>query len=94
MSKTFPIDLAQLAQTNKVKNPAFLLIYSLQENQLESFLVLPEQAQANAKNSLVASSELNSLDAPRKETIAIRKTVTNTSRQDVIATATEFSPRS
>jgi CHAT domain-containing protein len=80
--------LAQLAQQTG-KKPAFINI-SLQENQLESFLVLPEQVQANAKNSLVASSELNSLDAPGKDTIAIRKTVTNTSRKDVIATATEF----
>ncbi|MEY2857842.1 MAG: hypothetical protein RLZZ74_2154 [Cyanobacteriota bacterium] len=80
--------LAQLAQQTG-KKPAFINI-SLQENQLESFLVLPEQVQANAKNSLVASSELNSLDPPGKDTIAIRKTVTNTSRKDVIATATEF----
>jgi CHAT domain-containing protein len=80
--------LAQLAQQTG-KKPAFINI-SLQENQLESFLVLPEQVQANAKNSLVASSKLNSLDAPGKDTIAIRKTVTNTSRKDVIATATEF----
>jgi CHAT domain-containing protein len=80
--------LAQLAQQTG-KKPAFINI-SLQANQLESFVVLPEQVQANAKNSLVASSKLNGLDAPRKETIAIRKTVKNTSREDIIATATEF----
>jgi CHAT domain-containing protein len=80
--------LAQLAQQTG-KKPAFINI-SLQANQLESFLVLPEQVQANANNSLVASSELNSLDAPPKKAIALRKTVTNTSREDIIATATEF----
>jgi CHAT domain-containing protein len=80
--------LAQLAQQTG-KKPAFINI-SLQENQLESFVVLPEQVQANAQNSLVASSELNGVESPRKETIALRKTVTNTSREDIIATATEF----
>jgi CHAT domain-containing protein len=80
--------LAQLAQQTG-KKPAFINI-SLQANQLESFVVLPEQVQANAQNSLVASSELNGVDAPRKETIALRKTITNTSRKDIIATATEF----
>jgi len=80
--------LAQLAQQTG-KKPAFINI-SLQKNQLESFLVLPEQVQANAKNSLVASSELNGVDTPPKKAIALRKTVTNTSREDIIATATEF----
>ncbi|MGL5834367.1 MAG: CHAT domain-containing protein, partial [Waterburya sp.] len=80
--------LAQLAQQTG-KKPAFINI-SLQENQLESFVVLPEQVQANAKNSLVASSKLSGLDTPEKEALAIRKTVKNTSREDIIATATEF----
>lgn len=80
--------LAQLAQQTG-KKPAFINI-SLQENQLESFVVLPEQVQANAKNSLVASSKLSGIDAPEKEAVAIRKTVKNTSREDIIATATEF----
>jgi CHAT domain-containing protein len=80
--------LAQLAQQTG-KKPAFINI-SLQENQLESFVVLPEQVQADTKTSLVASSKLNGLDAPEKKALAIRKTVTNTSREDIIATATEF----
>jgi CHAT domain-containing protein len=82
--------LAQLAQQTG-KKPAFINI-SLQENQLESFVVLPEQLQqANAKNSLVASSELNAIDAPPvSQSLLIRKTVKNTSRQNIIAKATEF----
>ena len=80
--------LAQLAEQTG-KKPAFINI-SLQSNQLESFVVLPEQTQADANNSVVASSELNSLDAPQTDALSLRKTVEDTSRKDVIATATNF----
>ncbi|PSB11466.1 CHAT domain-containing protein [Pleurocapsa sp. CCALA 161] len=81
--------LAQLAEQTG-KKAAFINI-SLQNNQLESFVVLPEQVQANAETSLVASSELNGIDAPPAAQVPIiRKTVKNTSRKDIIAKATEL----
>ncbi|MEO1670684.1 MAG: CHAT domain-containing protein, partial [Cyanobacteria bacterium J06631_2] len=80
--------LAQLAEQTGQK-PAFINI-SLQSNQLESFIVLPEQTQANAENSLLASSELENLESSNSEALALRKTVKDTSRKDVIAAATEF----
>jgi CHAT domain-containing protein len=81
--------LAQLAEQTG-KKAAFINI-SLQANQLESFVVLPEQVQASAKNSLVASSELNNISAaPVSKASLIRKTVKNASREDIIAKATEF----
>lgn len=81
--------LAQLAEQTG-KKPAFINI-SLQENQLESLVVLPEQVQANAKTSLVASSKLKGVDAPAaSQASLIRKTVKNTSRKDILAKATEF----
>jgi CHAT domain-containing protein len=87
--KEISLRLAQLAEQTG-KKPAFINI-SLQENQLESFVVLPAQVQANAKTSLVASSKLNGVDAPRaSQTSLIRKTVKNTSRKDILAKATEF----
>jgi CHAT domain-containing protein len=67
--------LAQLTQQTG-KKPAFINI-SLQENQLESFVVLPEQEQTN----------INTL-SPKAATI--RKTVKNTSRKEIIDLATEF----
>ena len=80
--------LAQLAEQTGQK-PAFINI-SLQSNQLESFVVMPEQTVANADGSLVASSELNGVDAPKSNNMPLRKTVKGTSRKDIIATATEF----
>ena len=81
--------LAQLAEQTG-KKAAFINI-SLQNNQLESFVVLPEQVQANVKTSLVASSELKGVDAPPAvQAPIIRKTVKNTSRKDIIAKATEL----
>ncbi|MFM2314784.1 MAG: hypothetical protein RLZZ04_4060, partial [Cyanobacteriota bacterium] len=87
--------LAQLAQQTG-KKPAFINI-SLQENQLESIVVLPEQEiQANADNSLVASSKLNGVTpspvAPSStaKALTIRKTIKNTSRKDILAKAAEF----
>ncbi|MEL6501404.1 MAG: CHAT domain-containing protein, partial [Cyanobacteria bacterium J06623_1] len=80
--------LAQLAEQTGQK-PAFINI-SLQSNQLESFVVLPEQTQADAENSLLASSELNNLDRSESDALAMRKTVKDTSRKDIIAAATEF----
>ncbi|MEM8677336.1 MAG: CHAT domain-containing protein, partial [Cyanobacteria bacterium P01_G01_bin.67] len=80
--------LAQLAQQTG-KKPAFINI-SLQSNQLESFVVLPEQNQANLSNSLVASSDLNVVDPPQSQSLAVRKTVKNTSRKNLLATATQF----
>ncbi|NJK57445.1 MAG: CHAT domain-containing protein [Pleurocapsa sp. SU_5_0] len=81
--------LAQLAEQTG-KKAAFINI-SLQNNQLESIVVLPEQVQANAQTSLVASSELKGVDAPPvAQSPIIRKTVKNTSRKDVIAKATEL----
>ncbi|MEN9519275.1 MAG: hypothetical protein RLZZ381_1863 [Cyanobacteriota bacterium] len=87
--KDISLRLAQLAKQTG-KRPAFINI-SLQENQLESFVVLPEQVQANAKTSLVASSKLNGVDAPAASKASlIRKTVKNTSREAILAKATEF----
>ncbi|HEY9769874.1 MAG TPA: CHAT domain-containing protein [Coleofasciculaceae cyanobacterium] len=79
--------LGELAEQTG-KKPAFINI-SLQSNQLESFVVLPDQSQASAKNSLVASSNLNSVNSPQPK-LTIRKTVEDTSRQDLVATATQF----
>ena len=80
--------LAQLAEQTG-KKPAFINI-SLQSNQLESFVVLPEQTLADAKDSVVASSELNSIDSPQPQALTVRKTVKDTSRKDLLATATHF----
>jgi CHAT domain-containing protein len=86
--------LAQLAQQTG-KKPAFINI-SLQENQLESIVVLPEQVlQANADNSvdnsLVASSKLNGFaSSPAGKALTIRKTIKDTSRKDILAKAAEF----
>ncbi|MGL5832146.1 MAG: CHAT domain-containing protein [Waterburya sp.] len=82
--------LAQLAQQTG-KKPAFINI-SLQENQLESIVVLPKQGiQANADNSLVASSKLNDVaPAPSTKASTIRKTIKDTSRKDILAKAAEF----
>ncbi len=80
--------LAQLAEQTG-KKPAFINI-SLQSNQLESFVVLPEQIEAAAHNSRVASSNLNAINSPQAQAVTIRKTVRDTSRQDLMATATQF----
>ena len=80
--------LGELAEQTG-KKPAFINI-SLQSNQLESFVVLPDQSQAAAHNSLVASSNLNSVNSPQPKALTIRKIVEDTSRQDLMATATQF----
>ena len=80
--------LAQLAEQTG-KKPAFINI-SLQSNQLESFVVLPQKAQANANNSVIASNSLTAINSPQAEALTLRKTVKDTSRQDIIATATQF----
>jgi CHAT domain-containing protein len=82
--------LAQLAQQTG-KKPAFINI-SLQENQVESIVVLPEQGiQANGDNSLVASFKLNGVaPAPAAKALTVRKTIKNTSRKDILAKAAEF----
>ena len=80
--------LAQLAEQTG-KKTAFINI-SLQSNQLESFVVLPEQVQANADGSVVASTNLNAINTNQAQASTVRKTVKNTSRKDLIATATQF----
>ena len=82
--------LAELEQQTG-KKAAFINI-SLQKNQLESFAVLPNETKsaAAAKSSTVASSDLKSIDLPQSKATTIRKTIKNTSRKDVIATATQF----
>ena len=80
--------LAQLAEQTG-KKPAFINI-SLQSNQLESFVVLPEQTQAAGDSPLVASTNLNAINSSQAEALTLRKTVKNTSREDVIAAATQF----
>ncbi len=81
--------LAELEQQTG-KKAAFINI-SLQKNQLESFAVLPDETKsAAAKSSTVASSELKSIDLPQSKATTIRKTIKDTSRKDVIATATQF----
>ena len=81
--------LAELEQQTG-KKAAFINI-SLQKNQLESLAVLPDDSKsAAAKSSTVASSDLKSTDLPQLKETTIRKTVKDTSRKDVIATATQF----
>lgn len=81
--------LAQLEQQTG-KKPAFVNI-SLQSNQLEAFVVLPNEAIANQGNSLVATTELNKINSPNSSpALTIRETVKNTSRKDIMATATQF----
>ena len=79
--------LAELAQQTG-KKPAFINI-SLQSNQLESFVVLPEETVAAAENHTVASSDLKKIGSPSKS-LTLRKTIKNTSREELIATATQF----
>ena len=80
--------LAELAEQTG-KKPAFINI-SLQSNQLEAFVVLPDRTIAAAKNSTVASSNLNGINNSEPKNTVVRKTVENTSRKDLLATATEF----
>ncbi|MEL6494768.1 MAG: CHAT domain-containing protein, partial [Cyanobacteria bacterium J06623_7] len=56
----------------------------------ESFVVLPDTAQARTNSSLVASSEFDNVEISQPQGITLRKTVKGTSRKDIIATATEF----
>ncbi|BAZ44409.1 hypothetical protein NIES4102_14180 [Chondrocystis sp. NIES-4102] len=72
------------------KKPAFINI-SLQQNQLESFVVLPKDTKAAAKEGdLVAATNINGINSPGTESLSLRKTVKDTSREDLIAIATEF----
>ena len=80
--------LAQLAEQTG-KKPAFINV-SLQQNQLESFVVLPDKTSTASENqNVVASSDLNKIDS-RSTPLTVRKTVKNTSRKELIATATQF----
>ncbi|MEM8832424.1 MAG: CHAT domain-containing protein, partial [Cyanobacteria bacterium P01_G01_bin.19] len=88
--KDISLRLAELGEQTG-KNPAFINI-SLQANQLESFVVLPDKSQlASSKSSLVASADLNKVDSPKTpQSFTLRETIKDTSRKDLIATATEF----
>ncbi|MBE9043245.1 CHAT domain-containing protein [Pleurocapsales cyanobacterium LEGE 10410] len=81
--------LAELAEQTG-KKPAFINI-SLQSNQLESFVVLPDATKtAVGENPLVASSNLDKINSDQSPALTVRKTVKNTSRRDLMATATQF----
>ncbi len=84
---------SRLAELGKQtgKNPAFVNI-SLQSNQLEAFVVLPESSKSASKEtSLIASTDLNKIDSPTTpQALTLRETVKDTSRKDLIATATKF----
>ena len=81
--------LAELAEQTG-KKPAFINI-SLQSNQLESFVVLPDETKtATGRNPLVASSNLDKINSDQSKTLTVRKTVRDTSRKDLMATATQF----
>ncbi|MGL4880877.1 MAG: CHAT domain-containing protein, partial [Waterburya sp.] len=81
--------LAELSEQTG-KKAAFINI-SLQENQLESFVVLPSNTKtAASKNAVVASTSLNALDPSQPKSLTLRKTVEDTSREELIATATQF----
>ncbi len=72
------------------KKAAFINI-SLQKNQLESFVVLPDETKsAAAKSSTVASTNLKTIDSPKPKALTVRKTVKDTNREDLIAIATQF----
>ena len=80
--------LAQLAEQTG-KRPAFINI-SLQQNQLESFVVLPDKTSIASTNSnAVASSDLQKINS-QPQPLTLRKTIKNTSRKELMATATEF----
>ena len=82
--------LAELGEQTG-KNPAFINI-SLQSNQLEAFVVLPNDVKsAQKENSLVASTDLNKIDSSSTpKALTLRETVKDTSRKELIATATQF----
>jgi CHAT domain-containing protein len=83
--------LAELSEQTG-KKPAFVNI-SLQENQLESFVVLPSDTKSAAsKNAVVASADLNNVEQnpSQLQSLTLRKTVKDLSRQELIATATQF----
>jgi CHAT domain-containing protein len=83
--------LAELSEQTG-KKPAFVNI-SLQENQLESFVVLPgDTKSAASKNAVVASADLNNVEQnpSQLQSLTLRKTVKDLSRQELIATATQF----
>jgi CHAT domain-containing protein len=81
--------LAELGEQTG-KKPAFINI-SLQSNQLETFVVLPDQPKS-AKNgtSIVASTNFEGTEAAATQGLTVRKTVKDTSRENLIATATQF----
>jgi CHAT domain-containing protein len=82
--------LAELGQQTG-KNAAFINI-SVQSDQLEAFVVLPNQTKsASREGSLVASTNLDKIDSSTlPSALTLRETVKNTSREELIATATEF----
>jgi CHAT domain-containing protein len=81
--------LAELSEQTG-KKPAFINV-SLQENQLESFVVLPRDTQSAAsKNAVVASANLNGVDSSEPQSLTLRKTIKDISREELIATATQF----
>ena len=86
--KDISLRLGQLAEQTG-KKPAFINI-SLQSNQLESFVVLPDQIQANANDAVVASADLQAINSRQVEDLIVRKTVKGASRKDTIATAAKF----
>ena len=72
------------------KKPAFINV-SLQEDQLESFLVLPTVDKTAQKDTpLVASTNIDPRKIINPKTATLRETVENTSRQDLLATAAQF----
>jgi len=81
--------LGELAEQTG-KKPAFINV-SLQSNQLESFVVLPDGSKTAATESAtVASASLNGINSSKVENLTVRRTVEDTSRKDLIATATQF----
>ena len=71
------------------KKTAFINI-SLQSNQLEAFTVLPTVSAADANESLVASTKINSGEAQQA---VLRSTIKDTSRKELLSTAKEFRDR-
>ncbi|MDJ0596430.1 MAG: CHAT domain-containing protein [Pleurocapsa sp. MO_226.B13] len=82
--------LAELGEQTG-KNPAFINI-SLQSNQLEAFVVLPDETKSSqSEESLLASRNLNKIDSSATpQAVTVRETVKDTSRKDLMAIATQF----
>ncbi|MGV2828703.1 CHAT domain-containing protein [Myxosarcina sp. GI1(2024)] len=70
--------------------PAFINI-SLQSNQLESFVVLPTVEESALENSsAIASTKISAVTPNNTQAATIRKTLKNTSRSSLLATAEQF----